>query len=331
MKAQRAPTSSKFPARAGELSAASSRMAAAAMAQHEVGGPALALAATRQRANPLRPQTQDKARAKRIPNSEFARILAALPRRGEAQSTRYALPFADIANSLGLSYSTTLAVFSNGRAFSQIGEEHAAILMGFELHHHKDVRGTDGFRTDPKTGAKLLVSVKSAARANVKFQLSVYTGAGRKCSPANLLDSINQADTIVVVDVRQLPHVRITEFPAQCAVDWIEAGILSASGMTAERFYLACGASCSQVIQGAHDFSKELEALVRANAEAEEKHLQGRDSSWADDPFVPSAAFQALAAKVPKALSKKAKAAPISIRGVVGKPLSIAKRPRRTH
>ena len=297
-------------------------MAAAAMAQHPAGAAILARVAQGRTpgAKPV-----DKARAARIPNSEFAKILAKLPKRGEARSTRYALPFADIANNLGLPYATALAVFSNGRAFSQIGEEHAAILMGFELHHHKDVRGSDGFREDPKSGAKLLISVKSAARANVKFQLSVYTGAGRTCTLANLIDSIEQSDSIVVVDVRELPHVRITEFPAQCALDWIDAGILSPSGMTPERFYLSCAASCSRVVQGHHDFSKELHALAKANAEAEKEHLLRREQMDCADPFVPSAAFQASVAKATKA--KPAKAKPKSARGAVGVPLA-PKRPR---
>jgi hypothetical protein len=221
-----------------------------------------------------------------------------------------------------------LSVFSNGRAFSQIGEEHAAILMGFDLHEHKDKPGTDGFRVDPSNGAKLLVSVKSAARTSVKFQLSVYTGAGRSCTEQLLLDSIEQAATIVVVDVRHLPEVRITEFPAQCAVDWVRAKILTPAGMSAERFYLACGASCSTVNLGAHDFSRELEALAKANAAAEKAHLAAQAPAQAN-PFIPSAAFLASAVAKPAKATKPAKpaplpaapTAPIGPLGVVGSPL----------
>lgn len=246
-----------------------------------------------------------KPKAPRMGNAQLSAVLATLPKRGPAKTTTYALPFANIANCLGLPFETAIELFSNGRAYSQIGEEHAAVMMGFSLHAHKDVRGTDGFRLDPATGAKLLVSVKSAAKTNVKFQLSSHTGAGRACSEQDLLDSISQAATIVVVDVRHLPHVRITEFPAQCAVDWISAKILSPSGMSAERFYLACGASCSAIVSGVHDFSRELAELAKANAEAE-KARAAANPPPPENPFFPSADF--LAAIKPRKASRAKKA-----------------------
>ena len=264
-------------------------------------------------------KAKGKARPGRMGNTQLAAALGSLPKRGAAKTTTYSLPFAQIATCFGLPFDTALALFSNGRAFSQIGEEHAAIMMDFTLHAHKDVRGTDGFRLDHATGSKLLVSVKSAAKTNVKFQLSAHTGAGRACSEQDLLDSIAQAATIVVVDVRHLPQIRITEFPSECAADWIAAGILSPSGMSAERFYLACGASCSAVISGSHDFSLELAALAQANAAAERARAASASAPPAN-PFVPSASFLA-SVKPPRPPKPEPEAKP-GFTPVIGSPAS---------
>lgn len=306
----------------GQSSSAVPRQALAAMAMSPDGAQALAHAANVIRR--AKSSSAAKPKAARMGNAQLSAALSSLPKRGPAKTTTYALPFADIANCLGLPFETAIELFSNGRAYSQIGEEHAAVMMGFDLHSHKDVRGTDGFRVDPATGAKLLVSVKSAAKTNVKFQLSAHTGAGRTCSEQDLLDSISQAATIVVVDVRHLPHVRITEFPAQCAVDWIAAKILSPSGMSAERFYLACGASCSAIISGVHDFARELAELAKANAAAERARAAANPPP-PENPFVPSPEFLA-AIKPPKTPKAKPGFTPI-----IGSPVGSIQPPPSQH
>lgn len=308
---------------AGEAVSANTKLALAAMAADEISSATLARAAKGMRDN------KKSAKRSKLGDIEFMDRLSELPKRGSARSTTYSLSFSKIANSLHLPYQVALDVFSNARAYSQIGEEHAAILMGFELHSHKDVRGSDGFREEPATGQKLLVSVKSAARSSVKFQLSVHTGGGRPaCTEQNLLDSIALAHSIVVVDVRGLPQVRITEFPAQCATDWVKAKILSPNGFSAERFYLACGASCASIDMGDHDFSKELEALSKANAQAEKEHLASA-TPMNPNPFVPSKplldAVAAAKAKAERA-TKKALAK-------IGSPMrcGLSKRKARAH
>jgi len=293
---------------AGQAKAANAQLALAAMASDEISSPTLVRAAKNMRISPQKTKITKITKRTKISDFEFMTRLAELPKRGIARTSSYILSFSNIANSLHLPYQVALDVFSNGRAYSQIGEEHAAILMGFQLHSHKDVRGSDGFHTEPGTGKKLLVSVKSAARSSVKFQLSVYTGGGRPaCTEQNLLDSIALAHSIVVVDIQSFPNVRITEFPAQCATDWVKAKILSPNGFSAERFYLACGASCSSIEMGAYDFSKEFEALSKANSQAEKDHLASC-APFNPNPFVPSLslldAVSAAKAKADRAIKK---------------------------
>jgi hypothetical protein len=130
-------------------------------------------------------------------------------------------------------FKRAIKMLSNARVFSQWGEELCQTLGIVTLHHHKDVKGSDGLSDKKEKN-----SIKSLSDNGVIFQMSVFTGAKRTCTFENLEYSINHCPIHTVVDITDLRCIRITSIPKEMLLRWLYAGILTPSGFsTPEEFY----------------------------------------------------------------------------------------------
>ena len=201
----------------------------------------------------------------RMTFEKFKKGMDDLGRLGVATHLRYDLDFQEIAKALKIPLDVCKKLLRNGRVFSQIGEEHAALKLGFKLHGHKDAGGSDGFRE--AKSFQHLVSVKGIAKS-VCFQLSSLTGGsgGKYCDKEALLDCLDLTSEVVVVDAR-FEKVLMTQMPAEVLKAWVEAGLLSGAGMVSERFYSAVKSTC-HVKPFDGSFSQvEMEQLLKSNEE----------------------------------------------------------------
>ena len=143
---------------------------------------------------------------------------------------------AAIAAALHVPRAMAEAKFRDGRVAGQWGELWAASLFDFVVHGHANVPATDGAVQASALG-DLGVSVKSLTRKGVKFQQSKYQGVGRRCSQADLIDSIGRSDRHLVVDIRSFPTVDFLVLPAAWLLGKAYAERLKPAGWRADQLY----------------------------------------------------------------------------------------------
>ena len=141
-----------------------------------------------------------------------------------------------IADALHVSVEDATRKFRDGRVAGQWAELWSANLYAYVLHGHANVAATDGAVAAEELG-DLGVSVKSLTGGGVKFQQSVYVGAGRTCTTADLIASIAKSDRHLVVDVRAFPTVDFLVLPATWLLNKAHGGLLTASGWSGRRLY----------------------------------------------------------------------------------------------
>lgn len=141
-----------------------------------------------------------------------------------------------IAKALHVPESVAVAKFKDGRVAGQWTELWGARLYAYVVHGHANVPATDGAVSAAALG-DLGVSVKSLTARGVKFQQSVYVGAGRSCSQGDLINSISKSDRHLVVDVRAFPTVDFVVLTSTWLLNKAHAGALTPGGWSGGRLY----------------------------------------------------------------------------------------------
>lgn len=171
------------------------------------------------------------------------------------------LALADIATAFMVPFERLLAVLSNGRAFSPWGEEICQVIGQAVLHAHRDIKGSDGISQNGD-----LISIKSLTKQGVKIQMSVFTGAGRSCSMDQLRLSARHAQFHLIVDITDLSCLRVSALPQDLLLAWIDAGLLTPSGIgSPEEFYALIEATAGSGEMAEIDSKSLMESVREAN------------------------------------------------------------------
>lgn len=198
------------------------------------------------------------------------------------------------ANLFDMPLEKARSLFESGRFFSQIGEE-VGTAFGFKLFPHKDVGGCDGYflGTNQKGAVSFVddegrehrlfedgemdfVSVKGLGKSKkLVLQLSALTGAGRDkdCDLQAVRDSVKLAKWICATDTERDGTAKFVLFPSKWALDWIENGVLTASGIGKAKLFRALAASAdgaATIQEHCEKIKSELAEKNQAAAEAEE-------------------------------------------------------------
>lgn len=143
---------------------------------------------------------------------------------------------AAIAAALNISTEIVQKEFRDARVTSRFSEHWGAKLYDFAKHLNTNQAGSDGAVGVGELGT-VDVSVKCLTRAGVKFQKSKFVGSGRKCTPANLMESLAETSKVLVVDIRDFPTVCFVPVDTKDLMAAASAGLLTPSGWNEVKFY----------------------------------------------------------------------------------------------
>jgi hypothetical protein len=140
-----------------------------------------------------------------------------------------------LAAALAIPEDAVVPAFRDGRVSSRFSELWAAKCFGIVCHKNTNNRSTDCFVEMPD-GDKVEIAVRTLTRS-IRFQDSIFIGGGRKrCTLADLKQSIRRSDRWFVCDVRDFPEVRFYKIKSSVLEKWIDNGELTPSGLSAKRF-----------------------------------------------------------------------------------------------
>jgi hypothetical protein len=151
---------------------------------------------------------------------------------------RYRLTFdpRKLSNALWISPEAVLEEFRDGRVSSRFAEHWVAALYKVTKSENTNQPGHDGVISHPLTG-EWRVSVKSLTKSGVKFQHSRYVGSGRGCTVTDLRRSLEDADFVIAVDIRDFPVVRTVPVGQRALLDLVDAQCLTPTGLRPAEFY----------------------------------------------------------------------------------------------
>ncbi|MGH8541993.1 MAG: hypothetical protein ACRETW_16000 [Stenotrophobium sp.] len=141
-----------------------------------------------------------------------------------------------IASALKISENASETKFRDGRVASRFSEHWAARLYDYLKHGNTNQHGSDGEFDAGELGG-VEVSVKSLTNSGVKFQKSKFVGSGRSCTHEDLIDSINDCERYVVVDITKFPEVRFVIVLSRILAKAAQAKHLTPGGWSESKFY----------------------------------------------------------------------------------------------
>lgn len=140
-----------------------------------------------------------------------------------------------IAKALAIPESGVMSAFCDGRVASRFSELWAAKCFGVIAHKSSNQRSSDGFFPTPD-GDRVEIAIRTLTRRGIRFQDSIYMGGGRSCSMRQLKESIRRSDKWYVCDITGFPTIAFYKIKASLLEQWIDDGVLSTSGLSAEKF-----------------------------------------------------------------------------------------------
>lgn len=87
------------------------------------------------------------------------------------------------------------------------------------------------------SGLSAKFSSKCLSKSGLKFQDSKYTGSKRTCDFERLMESLNGAEYVHVVDITAIPLVRIIPIHSRLLRREVTAGRLTCSGWSRQKLY----------------------------------------------------------------------------------------------
>lgn len=139
-----------------------------------------------------------------------------------------------IAEALMIPLPQLTRLFRDGRVASKFVEEWATSLFGVTKHANSNHPSSDAFG---KIADEVFeFSIRTLTWGGIRFQDSKYIGCGRSCNMADLKASIRRTDRWLVFDIRRFPEVAAYKLKTSTIEKWIDAGKLTPSGLTSEKF-----------------------------------------------------------------------------------------------
>jgi hypothetical protein len=140
---------------------------------------------------------------------------------------------AQLAEALWVDADDAVRGMSDGRVAARWAEHWGARVGDLVTSTNSNERWHDASTT--VSSADVIVSNKCLTSAGVKFQASKYTGSGRTCTQENLLESLDATELVQVVDVTDMPKVRIITLHTRLLRAEVRAGRLTPSGWSKTR------------------------------------------------------------------------------------------------
>lgn len=141
-----------------------------------------------------------------------------------------------LANALWITEEQAINEFKDGRVVSRFSEYWASRLYDFIKCENSNEAGYDGFIKHKLLG-KIKIGVRSLTERGIKFQKSVYIGAGRKCDDEKLLESIEAVDFEIVVDTTEALTFTLMPVKTDILKSLVKDKLFGCSGLTKNKFY----------------------------------------------------------------------------------------------
>lgn len=141
-----------------------------------------------------------------------------------------------IADALCITSDQAIKEFRDGRVISRFSEYWAGKIYDFKKEDNTNNEGYDGIVEIPLLG-KFYVGVRSLTKSGIRFQKSKFMGSGRHCNINNLIESIQDIDFEIVVDILDFPCIIMSPVDKDKLLYLINNGELTMSGFNRKQFY----------------------------------------------------------------------------------------------
>lgn len=140
-----------------------------------------------------------------------------------------------IARALRITERDAIEKFKDPRVASWFAEIWGETLFSYRRHASSNHPGSDAKLALGPIG-RFDISVRCFNAGNVKFQKSKFIGSGRKSTPDDLINSVEEVERIVIVDLREFPLLSFYPIDSKSILKLIRAGRLTTVGLTPRRF-----------------------------------------------------------------------------------------------
>jgi hypothetical protein len=158
-----------------------------------------------------------------------------MPGKKHLTVVRSKLSLDEIAKALRVSEKDALEKFKDPRVTSWFAEIWGETLFGYKRHPSSNNPGSDAQIAIGNLG-RFEISVRCFNKGAIKFQKSKYIGSGRTATRQHLVDSVNDVERVVVVDISRFPELTLYPIDSKDLLGEIWAGTLTTSGFTPKRF-----------------------------------------------------------------------------------------------
>ena len=159
----------------------------------------------------------------------------ALSRKYSLTMVRASLSLAEIAHALRITESDAVEKFKDARVTSWFAEIWGETLFSYRRHSSSNHPGSDAaFALGPI--GRFDISVRCFNKGRIKFQKSKFIGSGRQATSDDLIDSVEDVERMVIVDLREFPLLSFYPIDTKILLREIHADNLTATGMTPTKF-----------------------------------------------------------------------------------------------
>lgn len=141
----------------------------------------------------------------------------------------------EIARALRISPEDAAEKFKDPRVASWFAEIWGETLFGYRRHPSSNNPGSDGRLSLGKIG-RFEISVRCFNKGSIRFQKSKFIGSGRRSTTDDLIQSVEEVERIVLVDLREFPTLSFYPIDSKAILKLIRTGKLKSNGMTPKRF-----------------------------------------------------------------------------------------------
>ena len=140
----------------------------------------------------------------------------------------------EIARGLRVAPEDAVAKFQDPRVASWFAEIWGETLFGYRRHASSNYPGSDARLSLGPIG-RFEISVRCFNKGNIKFQKSKFIGSGRSATAEDLVQSVEEVECIVLVDLRRFPTLSFYPIDSKSVLRLIRTGQLTTAGMTPRR------------------------------------------------------------------------------------------------
>jgi hypothetical protein len=141
----------------------------------------------------------------------------------------------EIARSLRISTVDAAEKFKDPRVASWFAEIWGETLFGYKRYANSNNPGSDAKLALGVIG-RFEISVRCFNAGNIRFQKSKFIGSNRKGTIEDLIQSVEEVERVVLVDLRRFPTLSFYPIDSKAVLKLIRIGKLTLNGMTPRRF-----------------------------------------------------------------------------------------------